>query len=54
MNLLRRKGLTSIALDYPIRPQPRYGYGKPVHGRLLQSINARRDAYKSSLEAFLL
>jgi hypothetical protein len=54
MNLLRRKGLTSIALDYPICPQPRYGYGKPVHARLLQSINARRDAYKSSLEAFLL
>lgn len=44
----------SIVLDYPIHPQPRYGYGKPLHPRLLQLIDARRDSYRSSLETILL
>ena len=43
-----------IALDFPVDPRPRYGYGKPVHARLSQIINARRGEYRSLLEQFLL
>jgi predicted O-methyltransferase YrrM len=44
----------SIALEHPVRPSPRYGYGKPVHARLSQIIDARRAGYRSLLEQFLL
>ena len=43
-----------IALDYPVHPRPRYGYGKPPHARLSHLIDARRASYKSLLESFLL
>jgi predicted O-methyltransferase YrrM len=43
----------SIRLDYPVHPVPRYGYGKPMHARLLQSIEARRTAYALFLEKLL-
>ena len=43
----------SIALDYPIHPRPRYGYGKPLHPRLLEAIGARRAEYRELLESFL-
>jgi hypothetical protein len=44
----------SIALDYPVHPRPRYGYGKPVHPLLLRSIEAGRGGYESLLKSFLL
>jgi predicted O-methyltransferase YrrM len=44
----------SIRLDYPIRPSPRYGYGRPMHARLLQLIEARRTIYCNSLESLLV
>jgi hypothetical protein len=45
--------VTQIRLDYPIDPQPRYGYGKPLH-RGLSEILARRTAeYERQVRSFL-
>jgi predicted O-methyltransferase YrrM len=44
----------SIALDYPIHPRARYGYGKPVHALLFKIIDARRDVYRRFLENLLI
>jgi predicted O-methyltransferase YrrM len=41
----------SIALDYPIHPRARYGYGRPMHPLLFEIIDARRDVYRSFLES---
>jgi hypothetical protein len=51
----RLKGIRkfSITLDYPVHPTPRYGYGKPLHPRLLQLIEARRPAYAAFIENLL-
>lgn len=50
----RRARQFSIALDFPVHPRPRFGYGKPVHARLSQIIDARRAGYRELLEQFLL
>jgi hypothetical protein len=41
-----------IDLDYPIDPQPRYGYGRPVHAILHRRIDQNRAAYASRLSQF--
>ena len=46
-------GCQSILLDYPVKVDPRYGYGKPPHSKLHEIINKNRIAYKSTLESFL-
>lgn len=42
-----------IFLDYPIRPEPRYGYGKPPHPKLYSIIDRNRIAYGNYLNRFL-
>ncbi|MEZ2320220.1 MAG: class I SAM-dependent methyltransferase [Microcoleus sp.] len=43
----------SILLDYPIKPNPRYGYGKPPNYALYNIIEKNRVVYKNTLESFL-
>jgi len=43
----------TIALDYPVRPAPRYGYGRPPHPGLHQLIDAGRNGYEQVLRSFL-
>lgn len=50
----RRARPFSISLEYAVHPRPRYGYGRPLHARLAQLIDARRDCYRALLESFLL
>lgn len=47
------KGYHPIFLEYPIKPIPRYGYGKPCHSKLYEIINKNRSEYKKTLERFL-
>jgi hypothetical protein len=42
-----------LVLQYPFRPEPRYGYGKPPHTGLYEIIDKRRRKYRRILEAFL-
>lgn len=42
-----------IELDYPVNPEPRYGWGKPSHPKLHSLIDARRHAYARTLQGFL-
>lgn len=48
-----RDGAAVPAPDHHQRVLPRYGYGKPAHGRLLEIIGRDRDAYRARLESFL-
>jgi glycosyltransferase involved in cell wall biosynthesis/2-polyprenyl-3-methyl-5-hydroxy-6-metoxy-1,4-benzoquinol methylase/predicted nucleic acid-binding Zn-ribbon protein len=43
----------SILLDYPIKPTPRYGYGKPLHPILYEIIDRTSVTYKKYLRSFL-
>lgn len=43
----------AIVLDYPVRPIPRWGYGKPPHRRIYDRLNAGRDDYRELLRRFL-
>src|SRR5579863_7554106 len=43
----------SIALDYPVHPRPRYGYGQPLHAELAGILGSRRACYRELLESFL-
>jgi len=47
------KGYYPIFLDYPVKPIPRYGYGKPPHSKLYEIINKNRIEYKNKLERLL-
>ena len=38
-----------IFLEYPVKPQPRYGYGKPPHPGLYEIINRNRACYEDYL-----
>jgi predicted O-methyltransferase YrrM len=49
----RRARPFSIALEFPVHPIPRYGYGRPVHARLAELMNEGRSGYRSLLESFL-
>lgn len=40
-------------LDYPVRPHPRYGYGRPAHGKLDLLLGANRARYARELEGCL-
>ena len=40
-------------LEYPVKLEPRYGYGKAPHTKLYEIINRNRAAYKHTLESFL-
>jgi hypothetical protein len=42
-----------ILLDYPVRPRPRYGDGKPPHSQLYRLIDMNRIVYRDRLESFL-
>ena len=42
-----------IRLDYPIKPQPRYGYGKPPHPQLTEIIGRNKLAYQETLRGFV-
>src|SRR5688500_6724446 len=42
----------TIALDYPVNPQPRYGHGKPPHEGLYRILAAHRERYARSLRSF--
>lgn len=38
-----------VILDYPIRPEPRYGEGKPAHPELASILGRHDAAYQSTL-----
>lgn len=42
---------TDITLDYPVTPTPRWGHGKPPHGKLSAIIAAHRARYAAHLHA---
>ncbi len=42
-----------IFIDYPIKLEPRYGYGKPPHPRLYEIINRERRRYEDYLRQFV-
>jgi hypothetical protein len=38
-----------ITLDYPVRPRPRWGHGRPAHARLHRLLDEGRDRYRRNL-----
>lgn len=42
-----------IFLDYPVNPEPRYGYGKPSHPELTEILNRNTQVYQDYLGSFL-
>ena len=54
LNLPRlAKGYQPIFLDYPVKPIPRYGYGKPGHPELIAILSSNDERYRQTLSAFL-
>ena len=55
MSLLRaiRHGHKPILIDFPPRPRPRWGYGKPAHEALHALLDRERGAYRRRLEEIL-
>jgi hypothetical protein len=49
-SVIRRTPL--IALDYPIKPVPRWGFGKPPHARLNSLFSEFSEQYRSLLKVF--
>lgn len=47
------KGHYPIFLDYPLKPQPRYGYGKPAHPGLYALLEQDKESYRETLRTFL-
>jgi predicted O-methyltransferase YrrM len=47
------KGQQIVFLDYPVTPQPRWGFGKPPHPELAEILGRNREAYRQTLESFL-
>jgi hypothetical protein len=43
----------SIHLDYPLHSEPRYGWGKPPHGKIHDILNKNRAFYAEHLHHFL-
>ena len=41
-----------LLVDYPVRPEPRYGWGKPPHNGLEKLIGRDRERYAQILESF--
>jgi hypothetical protein len=42
-----------IYINYPVNPEPRYGYGRPPHPELYRIIAANEDVYGDVLHGFL-
>lgn len=42
----------AIRLDYPLHPEPRYGYGKPVHPQIEAALRRGEADYRALLESF--
>jgi hypothetical protein len=42
-----------VVLDYPVKPLPRWGYGRPQHRRIRQRLDAGRERYAELLGRFL-
>jgi hypothetical protein len=42
-----------IFLDYPLRSEPRYGWGKPPHPKIYEILNRSRKNFEERLQAFL-
>jgi hypothetical protein len=42
-----------ILLDYPAKPRPRYGFGRPRHSKLNALIAQHSQVYRGHLERFL-
>jgi predicted O-methyltransferase YrrM len=47
------KGYQPIFLDYPVYPEPRWGYGKPVHPQIQAILERGRARYAETLRSFL-
>lgn len=43
----------TVFMDYPLRPEPRYGYGKPSHPGVSQLLKNSRSTYLRNLEHVL-
>ncbi len=43
----------TITLDYPVRPEARWGYGRPPHPELALLIEAGRSRYEKTLSSLL-
>jgi hypothetical protein len=41
-----------LALDYPVKPSPRYGYGKPPHPEISRILETGRPEYARRLSDF--
>lgn len=44
---------STILLEYPTDPRPRYGYGHPPHQRLYEIIDRNRDVYTKHLKSIM-
>ncbi|MGC4888899.1 class I SAM-dependent methyltransferase [Micromonospora sp. DT227] len=42
-----------IFVDFPVSPEPRFGYGRPDHPGISELLDRRRDAYADTLRRFL-
>ncbi|MCW3840458.1 class I SAM-dependent methyltransferase [Micromonospora yasonensis] len=42
-----------IFVDFPVRSEPRFGYGRPDHPGLTELLDRRREAYAARLRRFL-
>src|SRR5437868_14659357 len=47
------KGYFPIFLDYPPKPVPRWGFGKPPHPQLYEMFASDRETYRQRLREFL-
>lgn len=45
--------VTRVDLDYPVRPVPRWGHGRPRHPRLGALLDAGHDRYRGHLDRVL-
>jgi hypothetical protein len=48
-----RQGMVPVYLDYPVKPQPRYGWGKQPHAILNDVIGANRERYGELINQFV-
>jgi Methyltransferase domain len=44
---------STILLEYPTDPRPRYGYGDPPHQKLYEIIDRNRDVYVKHLKSII-
>ena len=54
VNEWKRNGLVPIPINYPVKPNPRYGYGNPPHKGLYDILNTNRKRYIEFLQKFKL